>query len=76
MDERQQLLRAVSHGNLAAIQKIYELRSTGITWADLVYPHTLDSALHVAAQAGHVHIIKYNILLFLLSIRVEIFFFR
>jgi len=59
-NERQQLLRAVSHGNLEAIRKIYELRPPGITWAHYVYPHTLDSALHVAAQTGHVHIIRYN----------------
>lgn len=64
MDERLKLLRAVGHGNADAVREMYDHRSTGFTWKDCTYDHTGDSALHVAARAGHLQIIRSSFTLF------------
>ena len=56
MDERQQILRAVNRGDLEVLRKMND--RFGLDWSRCVYDKTGDSALHVAARAGHLLLMR------------------
>lgn len=58
MDERQQVLRAVHRGDIEVLRKMKD--HFGLDWSKCVYDKTGDSALHIAARAGHPLLMRFN----------------
>ena len=61
MDVQQKLLSAVHGGDLELIKEFYRQHSktmSSTSWKDCVYSKTGDSAIHVAARTGHLHVLK------------------
>ena len=56
MDEKQQILRIVNRGDIEALRKMND--RSGLDWSRCVYDKTGDCALHVAARAGHPHLMR------------------
>lgn len=59
---QQKLLSVVHGGDLALIKEFYHQHfgvTSATSWKDCVYSKTGDSALHVAARTGHLHVLKY-----------------
>lgn len=58
---QQKLLSVVHGGDLVLIKEFYHKYSettSSASWKDCVYSKTGDSALHIAARTGHLHILK------------------